>query len=469
MMSTKNQKYSLRSVLFPDRKFWQFVFLITLPIAIQNVSVSLLSLLDVSIMKVLGDEAVGAVSLAGQLYFIANNVTFGITSGASIYLSRFFGEKNHSKIKSTFVNTFLLSGTVNALTALIAVFIPGVFMKIVTDKAVLIELGCRYLRIMGPAYLVMGINICFTAFFRSAQKAQYVLLPCFISIGCKTALNFILVRGVHGIGGIGIEGAAWATLISQIIEFSIDFILYLILFRDEMRLKITDFRQATLKNAAHLLKLIYPVILNESFWAIGIALFSVVFGRMSVAEISALNIAKTVEELFNSFFYGIGIGAVVVIGRSIGAKEYEKAKLDALRYLLLGAQVGILILIFMTACNGTIVDLLFSGLSDRTILIAKVLIMEIALFMPFRSTASVINMGLLRAGGRSKFAMFIDVLPIYLYSLPIGVVLGLILKLPIIVVLPFMYAERVIKTGIGIVPTLKGKWYTADMMPSKDL
>lgn len=64
----------------------------SIPIAMQNMSSAILGIIDVSVISNMGETAVAAVSLANQLFYIVSLITFGITSGASVYLSRCFGE-----------------------------------------------------------------------------------------------------------------------------------------------------------------------------------------------------------------------------------------------------------------------------------------------------------------------------------------------------------------------------------------
>lgn len=67
-------------------------------------------------------------------------------------------------------------------------------------------------------------------------------------------------------------------------------------------------------------------------------------------------------------------------------------------------------------------------------------------------------MGSLRAGGDSKRAMCYDVLPVYLWSLPIGFLTGLVLHWNVAAVLLAMQFKRVIKSGFALRRLLSDKW-----------
>lgn len=451
-------------LFFPDKKFWKNILILTLPIMIQNTSTAILALIDNSILKSLGDASMSAVSLAAQLTFITANVIFGISSGASIYLSRYFGEKNPKKVNETFLITLILCLAVNLCVAFVALVLPEVVMGIFTDKKELISLGSDYLRICAPSYVCTALSSAMISLFRSAKKATHILVPSFIAIGLKTVLTYIFVNGVGPLESMGVSGAALSTTIAKATELSIYLILYFFCFKKDYRLSLSHFKAVTGQNLKSFIKSVLPVILNEGLWATGLALFSIIFGRMSIPEIAALNIAKTLEELFNSMFYGIGIGAVVVLGQLIGEKQYELAKKRAFQYMIFGIEVGFVILVLMSIFGGDIIHILYKGLSDETLKIANVLILEFALLMPFRSGASAIIMGLMRAGGKSKLAMLYDTAPVYLFSLPVGIVLGLVFKLPIVIVLPAMYAKRIIKFALAFRTALRGEWASPELM-----
>ena len=97
------------SELMPERAFWKKVLTFAAPIALQNMSAAILGIIDVSIISGMGEVAVSAVSLATQLYYIITLITFGITSGSSVYLSRAYGEHNPKTFRETFSLMLFLS------------------------------------------------------------------------------------------------------------------------------------------------------------------------------------------------------------------------------------------------------------------------------------------------------------------------------------------------------------------------
>lgn len=198
--------------------------------------------------------------------------------------------------------------------------------------------------------------------------------------------------------------------------------------------------------------------MNESLWGIGTSSFNAVFGRMGTSAVSAVSIARQLENLGNAFFYGIAIGACVTISYTIGEKNLGEAKALAKKYALAGFYVGVGIMLLMLSIDIPYVKIFFSGLEKETQKLTMGLIAIIAAYMPVRSLASTLIMGVLRAGGDSKKAMFYDVLPVYAWSLPLGFILGIKLHCSVIVVLAVMQFKRFIKCAFALRRVLSEKW-----------
>lgn len=104
----------------------------------------------------------------------------------------------------------------------------------------------------------------------------------------------------------------------------------------------------------------------------------------------------------------------MTISSMLGKKKCEEAKLAAKRYALVGIEAGIAIMVLMLVSNHFCVTSFFGDLTEETRRTAEWLIVVYAVYMPFRSFASCLIMGAMRAGGDTKRAMYYDVLPVYL-------------------------------------------------------
>ena len=454
----KRKHHNTIDVLFPEKHFWKRVLHFSIPVALQQMSTAILAIIDISIISSLGENAVAATSLANQVSYVASLIAFGITSGASVYLSRAFGAKDPAEVKKVFALMMFCSLLLNVIITAVSFISPRGMISLYTDKPKLIEDGAVYLIIVAPTFIMNGFFNGMAAFFRSANEPSKPMVATVIGIVIKTALTFLLVYGYGLVPAMGIAGAALATLIGRGIEVII-YMAMLRRYKDKAYIfAIKDCLYIKWGNLKQFLRDTYPVIFNESFWGLGLSAFSAIFGRMGAMEVSALSVAQQLENLCNSFFQGIGIGACVSVSHVIGEERYDEARHLSKQYAVSGLYVGIGIMLIMLLSNHVYVNTFFADLTLETRQTACWLVAIYAVYMPARSLASSLIMGVLRAGGDGKKAMYYDVLPIYLWSLPIGFVTGILLHWGIIPVLLLMQFKRVIKCVFAVRRMLSGRW-----------
>lgn len=351
----------VHQILFPDKAFWSRMLRFSIPIALQNLSIGLLAIVDVALLSGMGENVVAAVSLANQVTYITGLIAFGIGSGASIFLSRGFGAENREEVKKNFALMLFCSVLINLMVAVVSLITPSGVLSLYTNKEKLIELGMQYLMIVAPGFVLYGISNAMTSFFRSADKPAMPMLVSLVTILTKTGLNFLLIYGCGPIPALGIVGAAVATLLSRIVELIMNLICLLRFEKKDYVFRFRDCRYINGKNLKRFLTDTCPVILNESLWGVGLSAFSAIFGRMGASELSALSVAQQLENLCNSFFYGIGVGACVTIGYTIGEKDDARAKLLARQYAVSGFYVGVLHYAFNARSGCVLCKLLLFG------------------------------------------------------------------------------------------------------------
>ena len=449
---------NIRQVFFPERSFWKDVLRFGTSVALQYLTLALFGIIDVSVISNMGEDAVSAVSLANQVFYVASLITFGITSGGSVILSRYYGAGDDKAVRKAFAIMAFLSTVVNTVIMIASFVIPRQLLALYTNEPVLIADGALYLFITAPMNIFYGISNSMAYFFRSVNRPSIPMIISILTLALKTGMNVVFIYGWGAIPAMGVAGAALATLLCKVLELCFFMVFYLRFQEKKYCFQFSDLKYLQMGNIKKFLQETVPIILNESLWGIGISSFNMIFGRMGTVAVSAMSVAQQMEKLGNSFFYGISMGACVTISTMLGKKKYEDAKLAAKRYAVVGAYVGILVMGLMLCTNHTYVSAFFKDLTEETRRMAEWMIVVYALYMPFRSFASALIMGSLRAGGDGKRAMYYDVLPVYLWSLPIGFVLGVWLKLPVVAVLAAMQFKRVIKSVLALGRLVSGKW-----------
>ena len=122
------------------KSFYRMVFRLALPIALQNLINTALSSADVVMLNYVSQEALAAVSLATNISFILGSVYFGMSSGASVLISQYWGKRDYDTIERVMGIAFRISMTVALVFAVAATLFPAALMRLYTgDGALLLE------------------------------------------------------------------------------------------------------------------------------------------------------------------------------------------------------------------------------------------------------------------------------------------------------------------------------------------
>lgn len=441
--------------LFKDKKFYNTMIAITLPIALQNLITSSLNMMDTVMIGRVGEENIAAVGMANQYFFLFALLLFGINSGAAIFIAQFWGKKDIKNIRRILGIGILLGGIVAVLFTFGALAFPRLIMRVFTKDINVIILGTKYLRIVSFSYIITAISFAFSIASRSIGQAKLPMIVSGISLIANTVLNYILIFGNFGAPTLGIVGAAIATLIARIIEL---LFLLKIIYKNRGPLagKINEFIDI---NRAYLKKFFntaLPVILNELFWSLGITMYSVAYGRIGTGAFAAVQIANTVQNVFMVIARGMGSACAVMIGNELGANNEKRAIEYAKRFSILGLIIGLAIggVLYISA---PFVLYLF-GVEAEVYTNAYKILGVMALFMTFKVFTGILIVGILRSGGDTKFSLLLEGGSVWFVGVPLAFIGALILELPIYWVVALVSLEEIVKSLIGIPRIISKKW-----------
>lgn len=438
-----------------ENKFYKTLIAISIPIIIQNLISSSLNMVDNIMIGKLGAAPIAAVGLANQFYFVFNLFVFGLNSGCAIFISQFWGKKDSKNIKRVLGICLILGIISGALFNIIAFFAPNTVMNIFTKDKEVINLGIKYLRIVSLSYVITAISFAFSFASRSIEEAKIPMITSTIALLCNTLLNYILIFGNFGFKPMGVEGAALATLIARIIEM---ITLIFITYKRKNALcgtlkEFTDFNKEFFKK---IIRTIYPVVINEAFWAIGVSIYSIIYASISTDAVASYQIANTIQNIFNVACFGVASAAAVMIGNEIGAEREENGQIYGNKFMkitiILGSLMGILIFI----SSNTIVGLY--NVQYEVIKSANIMLKIYSFAMIFKMLSVLFIVGILRAGGDTKRALLLEMSGLWLVGVPIAFIGAKILKLPVEVVVALAYLEDVVKLITSFIRFRSKKW-----------
>jgi MATE family, multidrug efflux pump len=254
---------------------------------------------------------------------------------------------------------------------------------------------------------------------------------------------------------LGIRGAAVAAVIARFLEcVTLLTVTYLrkspvaASFRE-----LTNFDQVFL---SRVIKPMLPVILNELFWSLGITTYNIIYGHMGTQSYDAMNIVSTVEQIAFVVFIGISNATSVFVGNRIGSGHEEEAYRYAGRSLGLGIFGGLLLGFVLQLVKVPVLSLF--KVSPEVIQDASRIINVVSLFLWIRVNNMTTVVGILRAGGDTRFSLFLDGIIIWIVGVPMAYLGAFRFHLPVYLVYLCAMSEEATKWILGIHRYFSRKW-----------
>jgi len=441
--------------LLKDKKFLSTMLRLASPIIIQNLIFSSLGLVDGLMIGQLGEDAVAAVGIANQVFFLVSLLFFGITSGTAIFTAQYWGQKDIKRIQSVMGLSLLMSVAGSLIFSLVAILIPVKVLSLYTTDPEVIAQGSRYLQIVAFSYVLTAITNSYSAVMRSTENVKLPMLISLLALSFNTVLNFCLILGNFGFPALGVSGAAIATVSSRLLETSL---LLIIAYHQKLPVaaRFKDLLNYRILSLSKFFKTTLPVIATEIAWSFGIATYNVVYARIGTESIAAINIAGTLDRLIFVVFIGLGNACAIMIGNKIGAGERDIAIDYGRKYLTFGSIAAAIFGLIMMALANPLLS--FYKISPETVQYTYRILIVMALSLPVRSLNLILLIGILRSGGDTRYAFFIDAGVIWGIGVPLALLSGFVFDLPIYWVYSIIMTEEVVKLCLGMYRFFSNKW-----------
>ncbi|MCG8564169.1 MAG: MATE family efflux transporter [Desulfobacterales bacterium] len=441
--------------MFNQSGFLKLLITLALPISLQNLFTSTMTLVDLLMVGQINETAIASVGIGNQFVFIFIVVQYGIHSGVGIFTAQYWGKQDLSRIKQL-SGLGLMAGQVVALVAtVLAVGFSEEVMGLFSKDPGVVALGSDYLSTVGLAFPVTAVVFSFMSNLRAMGFVRVPLYAAMVGVCLNVCLNYILIFGKLGLPAMGVQGAALGTCISKCVE---GLIIVALVYLKPYPLAAT-FREMTDLNLAfcrRVFQTCWPVFLNEFFWVMGISVYNLVYARIGTSSIAAVNIMASIEEVMFIPFFGIFHGGSIMIGNAIGASRPGRAY-DIGKSLLISQ-----CLMALVAGQGVILMrdfiLSFYNLSPAAYTNAHHLLLVSGLIFWAKTTNFTNVVSVLRGGGDTRFGFFLDLTGVWCIGVPLAFIGAFFFHLPVYWVMPLIALEEVYKLALGIPRFRSRKW-----------
>lgn len=438
-----------------SNQFYKTLLLIALPVALQNLITASLNMVDTMMIGRLGEEAIAAVGMANQLFFLFNLICFGICSGGAIFIAQYWGKKDIPNIRAVMGFILVAVSLCGAVFTVIALGFPGAVMMVFDAEPQVKQLGVTYLRIVGISYLATAFTFAYSISSRSVQKATMPMIVSGIALLLNAVLNYIFIFGKLGFPAMGVAGAALGTLIARIFELVV-MVGAIYATNHPLAGTLKELRGFTRDFLRRYRFTALPVIINEFAWSTGMVMYSVAYARLGTEAMAAVQVYNVATNLFMVFSFGLANACGVMLGNKLGEGADQEAIEYSKRFLyltfLVGAVIGIIIYLSIPWVLQIFAIKPNLQYTVRTMLIIK------AVFLPILTFNAALIVGILRSGGDTRFALFLELFSVWGFGVPMAFLGAVVFRFPIHIVVFMTTLEEVVKALIGVPRLLSRKW-----------
>ncbi len=265
-----------------------------------------------------GSSALAAVGACAALTNVFICVALGAGVGAGVLVSRYYGSGNYSRMK-TIVSTSLISFLI--LSVFLGIFgfcFSHLMLGVLQTPVDILDEAVLYLRVyfVGFPFLFM-YNILSTMFTSIGESKIPLALLIFSSV-LNILMDIWMVAGL----GLGVFGAAVATLIAQ----GISAILSLLIFFCRMRRYKSSFRLFDGQELRSMLKIAVPSVLQQSTVSVGMMIVQAVVNPFGTQALAGYAATMRVENVFSLIFVSIGNAVSPYVSQNLGAGKIGRIR-----------------------------------------------------------------------------------------------------------------------------------------------
>ncbi|WP_026523915.1 MATE family efflux transporter [Butyrivibrio sp. MB2005] len=409
-----------RDKFFGPGKFYINALSIAVPIMLQQLIQSMVSLVDNFMVSGLGDIAMSGVNVAGQVMFIFMVYVNTICTAGGIFMTQYFGAKDKRGMGQAFRFKLIMGLAAAIPYYLVCRGYPRQILSLMvignTQADAILDAAVSYIGICFFVGIQMTISVVIASSLRDLGKVNIPLVITVIATLINTCLNWVLIYGHFGLPALGVNGAAYATVIARTFEFIAFLVVYAKLKPDFM-VRFTDFIRIDARLFGSMAKKGALVLFCEMVWVLSETVTTAIYnGRGGADVVSGMASGFAIANLFFVAIGGIYSATGVIIGKTLGTGNLEEARIQK-KWLLSGASVLGVMMTFVGLGTTLIVPVVFGRLSDSAVGICRNMVILLAFFMPAWVLMNA-QQAIARAGGDTAMGMYTDAFITILVMLP---------------------------------------------------
>ena len=300
---------------------------LSIPMIIANAGQYLYNLVDIYFVAKLGKVAVAATSMTGMIIMMIFTVNMGLSIATQAMVARFYGSKKYFQVQQAILSSFLWGLLGSVAIAIVGIFGAEFLFRLIGAPAEVAAAGLGYMRIM---FVGMVFNVFFfigNASFHGAGNSKTPMIVGLLGVFVNIVLDPLLIFGIGPFPVLGIDGAAYATVIARFVAM---FGVVYMLVRDK---KIFRFSFKDMHPDTTLIKETFrigmPGAAQLGIRSLSYVAFMRIAAFFGTSAVAAMGVCFRINMfvLLPTFAVSAAVGSMV--GQNLGAEKVDRAKKSA--------------------------------------------------------------------------------------------------------------------------------------------
>lgn len=359
----------------------------------------------VSNMKVNGEAALNALTLAFPVQMLMVAIAIGTGVGANVLIAKSLGAGDSEKAKKAAGNTVFLAAVIYVVFLLFGIFASKAYISTQSQNELISGMATDYLMIC----CVLSFGIVFFSVFekmlQATGKSGYSTAAQITGAVVNIILDPIMIYGLLGMPEMGVRGAAYATVIGQVASFAVALAAH-IKVNSEIRIKPEN-----IKPSAGIIREIYkigfPAIVSQALMSAMTYLLNIIFVGIGENVVTAYGLYYKIQQFILFAAFGLRDAITPIVSFSHGMRDSDRVK-DGIKYGLIYTLAIMLAGLLVLEIFANPLTSLF-GLSGETeqLCISAVRIVSLSLVF---AGINIALQGVFQALGRGMESLLISVL-----------------------------------------------------------
>lgn len=299
--------------------------------------------------NLMGEKGYAALTNSTAIVLILSAIAMGASNGIAILISQTVGAKKQKEAEEIIMTVLAVSCVFAvSVTVLLEVFLKPILIAMNTPTE-LFSMAYEYLSIYLIGYTAIYLYMQFTAVFRSFGDPIFQMKGMLISTIFNAVLDPILINF------IGLRGAAWSTVLSEVLC-----LLFAVIYYKKKKIFHLNIHMISRKYIVPLLKDAIPSAVQGCMPAISSGVMLILVTRFGVTTIAAYGVTNKLEILLFYPAMAMNMGLTTIVGQCIGAGRLDRVKDYMKCSLLLGCIFTgistILIVVFSGQLSGLFIN-----------------------------------------------------------------------------------------------------------------